>query len=198
MGSNTQLIKKWRRREFKWHLPVPTQRLWQSQDTAAFTRLSAMFSPLCSFSEEAGLGEASEDGRAWTGREDEVCFTIEQGPESKSVKWNADDSPGGQVETACWLKGGFRQRNREEWGAEIDWRGAGECDFTRMCGSRSLSWEMTWENLALGGSMIESNYAQMSLPEHTVHTLLSLSVPQFLHLTTAITSELPYCGFGKD
>lgn len=69
--------------------------------------------------------------------------------------------------------------------------GERECDFTRLCGSRSLSWEMTRENLALGGSIIESNYVQMLLPEHAVHKLLSLLVPQFLHLITAITSELP-------
>lgn len=54
------------------------------------------------------------DGREWTGNEGEKCFTIEQGQESKHMKWNADDSPGDQVE-----------RKREELGGEIDGRGSG-------------------------------------------------------------------------
>lgn len=49
----------------------------------------------------AGLGEASEDRREWTRREEEKCFTIKQGQESKRSYWNADESPGGQVETTC-------------------------------------------------------------------------------------------------
>ena len=186
MESNTQLIQSLRPREFKWHLPVPTRSLWQSQDMAPFTKLSPMLFPLCSLSGVARLTQVllpkdGKDGRKWMGRGDGgVLYKwASPGQQKCEGEWA---TPGEQVETGFRPRGGFRQRKSEEKGGEIGWDligGEVDCLLGEMlfAGSRSPApWGGgggKWRIKALGGRVVESAYVQCC-SQNTLHKLCNL------------------------